>query len=377
VWIKGVPKMKFICEKTILQESISTAQKAVTGKSTMNILEGILLIAKNNELTLIGSDIDLSIETKVKADILEEGSIVVDSKLFGELIKKLPNSSVQIETLENNSLEVICEKSKAVLKYMNSDDFPSLPKINENMIFSISQKLLKNMIKGTIFATAQDEIRPILTGVKFEIKDKKLNLVALDGLRLALRSEEVDNDNTISAVIPGKTLSEVSKVLEDSEENVNITFTPNHILFNLSSTKIISRLLEGEFINYNSIIPDEYNLKVVVKRNEFLDCIERASLMAKEGNTNLIKLNIQDDQIVITSDSQLGKAREELNVIMQGDPLKIAFNARFLIDVFKIMDEEEIMLELTSSVSPCVVKNKNKNKNNCTYLVLPVRFVGN
>lgn len=367
--------MKFICEKTQLQESISTAQKAVTGKSTMNILEGILLIAKNNELTLIGSDIDLSIETKVKADILEEGSIVVDSKLFGELIKKLPNSSVQIETLENNSLEIICEKSKAVLKYMNSEDFPSLPHINENMIFAISQRLLKNMIKGTIFATAQDEIRPILTGIKFEVKDKKLNLVALDGLRLALRSEEVDNDNTISAVIPGKTLSEVSKVLEDSEENVNITFTPNHILFNLGSTKIISRLLEGEFINYNSIIPDEYNLKVVVKRNEFLDCIERASLMAKEGNTNLIKLNIQDDQIVITSDSQLGKAREELNVIMQGDPLKIAFNARFLIDVFKIMDEEEIMLELTSSVSPCVVKNKNKD--NCTYLVLPVRFVGN
>jgi DNA polymerase-3 subunit beta len=372
---KGVTKMKFICEKTQLQESISTAQKAVTGKSTMNILEGILLIAKNNELTLIGSDIDLSIETKVKADILEEGSIVVDSKLFGEIIKKLPNSSVQVETLENNSIEIICEKSKAVLKYMNSDDFPSLPKINENMIFSISQKLLKNMIKGTIFATAQDEIRPILTGVKFEVKNKKINLVALDGLRLALRSEEVNNDSTISAVIPGKTLSEVSKVLEDSEENVNITFTPNHILFNLGSTKIISRLLEGEFINYNSIIPDEYNLKVVVKRNEFLDCIERASLMAKEGNTNLIKLNIQDDQIVITSDSQLGKAREELNVIMQGEPLKIAFNARFLIDVFKIMDEEEIMLELTSSVSPCVVKNKDKN--NCTYLVLPVRFVGN
>jgi DNA polymerase III subunit beta len=372
---KGVAKMKFICEKTQLQESISTAQKAVTGKSTMNILEGILLIAKNNELTLIGSDIDLSIETKVKADILEEGSVVVDSKLFGEIIKKLPNSSVQVETIENNSLEIICQKSKAILKYMNSDDFPSLPRINENMIFSISQKLLKNMIKGTIFATAQDEIRPILTGVKFEVKDKKLNLVALDGLRLALRSEEVNNDNTISAVIPGKTLSEVSKVLEDSEENVNITFTPNHILFNLGSTKIISRLLEGEFINYNSIIPDEYNLKVVVKRNEFLDCIERASLMAKEGNTNLIKLNIQDDQIVITSDSQLGKAREELNVIMQGEPLKIAFNAKFLIDVFKIMDEEEIMLELTSSVSPCVVKNKDKN--NCTYLVLPVRFVGN
>lgn len=375
MWIKGGFTMKFICEKTQLQEAISAAQKAVTGKSTMNILEGILLIAKNNELTLIGSDIDLSIETKISADILEEGSIVVDSKLFGELIKKLPVSEVQVTTLENNSIEVICQKSKAVLKYMNSDDFPVLPRINENMIFSISQKLLKNMIRGTIFATAQDEIRPILTGVKFEINNRRLNLVALDGLRLALRSEEVDNDNTINAVIPGKTLTEVSRILEDSEEIVNITFTPNHILFNLGNTKIISRLLEGEFINYNSIIPDEYNLKVTVKRDEIQDCIERASLLAKEGNTNLVKLDIKDDLMVITSDSQLGKSREEMNIIMQGDPLKIAFNARFLIDVFKIMDEEEVVMELTSSVSPCVVRNKSKN--NCTYLVLPVRFLGN
>jgi DNA polymerase-3 subunit beta len=370
-----VEKMKFLCEKSKLQEAISTAQKAVTGKSTMNILEGILLIAKNDELTFIGSDIDMSIETKVKADVLESGTIVLDSKLFGELIKKLPNAEVQISTLENNTVEIICQKSKAVLKYMNAEDFPSLPNINENMIFNIPQKIFKSMIRGTIFATAQDEIRPILTGVKFEVNNKKLNLVALDGLRLALKSEEVENENTISAVIPGKTLSEVSKILEDSEESVNITFTPNHILFNLGNTKIISRLLEGEFINYKSIIPDEYSLKVTVKRNEFLDCIERASLMAKEGNTNLVKLDIQDELMVITSDSQLGKAREEVNIIMQGEPLKIAFNARFLIDVFKIMDEDEIVLELTSNVSPCVVKNKDKD--NCTYLVLPVRFVGN
>lgn len=375
MWIKGEGTMKFVCEKGSLQEAISTAQKAITGKSTMNILEGILIVAKDNELTLIGSDIDLSIETKIKADVFESGSVVLDAKLFGELIKKLPNAEVQVTTMENNALEVMCQKSNAVLKYMKADEFPSLPKINENMIFNISQKLLKNMIRGTIFATAQDEIRPILTGVKFEIKDRNLNLVALDGLRLALRSEAVDSENTISAVIPGKTLSEVAKILEDKEEAVNITFTPNHILFNLGNTKIISRLLEGEFINYASIIPDEFTLKATVKRNEFFDCIERASLMAKEGNTNLIKLDIKDDQIVITSDSQLGKAREELNILMQGEPLKIAFNARFLIDVFKIMDEEEIVLELTSSVSPCVVKNKEKN--NCTYLVLPVRVVGN
>lgn len=366
--------MKFVCEKGLLQEAISTAQKAVTGKSTMTILEGLLIIAKKNEIMLIGSDIDLSIETKIKAEVIEEGSIVVDSRLFGELIKKLPNSEVEVHTMENNSIEVLCQKSKAIMKYMNSEEFPSLPSINEDMVFNISQGLLKNMIRGTLFAAAQDEIRPILTGVKFEVKDRKLNLVALDGLRLALRSEVLDNDNSISAVIPGKTLNEVTKILEDSDKEVSITFTKNHILFTLEKTKIISILLSGEFINYNSIIPDEYNLKVTVKRSELLDCIERASLMAKEGNTNLIKMDIMDDQMIITSDSQLGKAREELNIIMQGDNLKIAFNAKFLIDVFKIMDEEEIVLELTSSVSPCVVRNKDKN--NCTYLVLPVRFVG-
>lgn len=366
--------MKFICEKNLLQEAISIAQKAVTGKSTMNILEGLLIIAKNNEILLIGSDIDLSVETKLKAQVIEEGSIVVDSRLFGELIKKLPNNEVEINTMENSSIQILCQKSKAIMKYMSSDEFPSLQKVEEAMIFNISQGLLKNMIKGTLFAAAQDEIRPILTGVKFEIKNRKLNLVALDGLRLALKSEVLDNDNSISAVIPGKTLNEVSKILEDSDKEVSITFTTNHMLFDLGKTKIISILLAGEFINYSSIIPDEYNLKVTAKRSELLDCIERASLMAKEGNTHLIKLDIKDDQIVITSDSQLGNAREELNAIMQGEGLKIAFNAKFLIDVLKIMDEEEIILELTSSVSPCVIKNKNKD--NCTYLVLPVRFVG-
>jgi len=365
--------MKFKCGKTILQEAISTVQKAVTGKSTMAILEGILLIARNNELTLIGSDIDLSIETKIKAEIIEEGSIVVDSRLFGDLIKKLPNADVELTTQENSAIEIVCQKSRATLIHMNPEDFPSLPRINENMILSVSQKILKNMIKGTIFAAAQDETRPILTGVLFEIKDRNLNLVALDGIRVALRSESVDNDNTISAVIPAKTLNEVAKILEEGEETVNITFTPNHILFNLGETKIISRLLEGQFIRYESIIPDEYNLRIVLKRNEMLDCIERASLMAKEGNTSLVKLDIQDDMMVITSNSQLGKSREELNVMMQGEGLQIAFNSKYVIDMLKIMEEDEIVMEFSSSVSPCVVKNKDIN--NCTYLVVPVRIM--
>ena len=367
--------MKFICQKNVLQEAISIAQKAVTGKSTLPVLEGLLIKAIDNKITIIGSDTDLSIETKCDAEVLEFGSIVVDAKLLGEIIRRLPNDSVEIASLENNALNISCQKSNFTLVHMNADDYPTLPQINENMIFGIPQGVLKKMIKRTILAVAQDETRPILTGVLFEVKDNKLNMVALDGYRLALKNEFLETDNTISAVIPGKTLNEISKILEDKQDIANITFTTNHILFNLGTTKVISRLLEGEFIKYSSIIPEEYNLKITAKRNEMLNCIERASLMAKEGNTNLIKLNIEEDNLIITSNSQLGKVKEELSIILQGQPLQIAFNSKYLIDVLKIMEEEEIVMEFTSSVSPCIVKNKDVD--DCTYLVLPVRLLNN
>lgn len=365
--------MKIICKKTYLQEAIFIAQKAITGKSSMPILNGLKITAFNNQITLIGSDIDLSIETKIDAVVEEEGTIVIDARLFGEIIRKLPDDNISISTIDNNSIELLCQKSKFNLIHMNAEDFPEIPNINENMIFSIPQKILKNMIKSVIFATAQDETRPILTGVLFEIKNKKLNLVALDGYRLALKSEYLNTDNIINAVIPGKTLNEVSKILEDNDKSVNITFTPNHILFNLVNTKIISRLLEGEFIKYNSIIPEEFNMIATAKKDELLNCIERASLMAKDSNTNLVKLELEENTMIITSNSQLGMVREELNIILQGDALQIAFNSKYLMDVLKIMDEEEIVLKFSSSVSPCIIKNKIND--NCTYLVLPVRLL--
>ncbi|MCI1996180.1 MAG: DNA polymerase III subunit beta [Clostridium luticellarii] len=365
--------MKIICKKSNLQEAVFISQKAITGKSSMPILNGLKITAVNNKLTLIGSDIDLSIETKIDSNVEEEGTVVIDARLFGEIIRKLPGEDVSISTVENNSLEILCQKSKFNLIHMNAEDFPEVPNINENMIFSMPQKILKNMIKSVIFATAQDETRPVLTGVLFEIKDKNLNLVALDGYRLALKSEYLNTNNTINAVIPGKTLNEVSKILEDNDKDVNITFTPNHILFNLVNTKIVSRLLEGEFIKYNSIIPEEFNTIVTAKKDELLDCIERASLMAKDSNTNLVKLDLEEGNMIITSNSQLGMVREELNIILQGDTLQIAFNSKYLIDVLKIMDEEEITLKFSSNVSPCIIKNKIKD--NCTYLVLPVRLL--
>ncbi len=367
--------MIFTCEKQEILEGISIVQKAITGKSTMPILEGIYI--KTNEmessLTLIGSDMDVSIQTTVNANIIEQGSIVIDAKIFGEIIRKLPNSTIKIETIENQVIRITCEKSVFDVVYMNTNEFPELPEINEDLKISVNQNILKNMIKGTSFAIAQDETRPILQGILFEVKNKNLNLVALDGYRLAIKSEFLDSDIEIEVVIPGKTLNEVSKILEDVDDIVDITFTNNHILFNLEKTKIISRLLEGKFINYNSLLPQEHKLSVYVNRQELQNSIERASLMAKDGNTNLIKLDIQQDNLIISSNSQLGKVREEISMKLQGDEIQIAFNSRYLLDVLKNMEEDEVVLKMTSSISPCVIEEKNNE--NAKYLVLPVRLM--
>ena len=365
--------MIFICEKQEILEGISIVQKAITGKSTMPILEGIYIKTNETSLTLIGSDMDVSIQTTVNANIIEQGSIVIDAKIFGEIIRKLPNTSIKIETLENQIIRITCEKSVFDVVYMNTNEFPELPEINENLKISVKQNILKNMIKGTSFAIAQDETRPILQGILFEVKNKNLNLVALDGYRLAIRSEFLDTDIDMEVVIPGKTLNEVSKILEDVDDIVNITFTNNHILFNLEKTKIISRLLEGKFINYNSLLPQEHKLLVDVNRQELQNAIERASLMAKDGNTNLIKIDIQQDNLVITSNSQLGKVREEMSIKLQGDEVQIAFNSRYLLDVLKNVEDDEVVMKMTSGISPCVIEEKNSE--NAKYLVLPVRVM--
>lgn len=365
--------MIFVCTKQKLQEGVIISNKAITGKTTMPILEGIYIKATKDGLTLIGSDMDVSIETKVEAHVEEEGMIVVDSKLFSEIIRKLPNSDIRIETLDNDIIQITCHKSTFNLVYMNGEDYPALPEINENLSIEVPQNILKNMIKGTSFAIAQDETRPILQGILFEVNDKQLNLVALDGYRLAVRSEFLDNDNNIEVVIPGKTLNEVSRILEDVSNIVKITFTDNHIVFNLNNTKVISRLLEGKFVNYSSLLPQEYKILVEVNKQDLQNCIERASLMSKDSNSNLIKLEFNEDNAIITSNSQLGKVREELSINLQGEDLQIAFNSRYLLDVLKNIDEDEIVMEMTSSVSPCVIKCKDSS--NSRYLVLPVRLI--
>jgi len=256
--------------------------------------------------------------------------------------------------------------------YLTAEEFPILPEIENAEKITIKENVLKNLIKGTAFAVAQDETRPILMGVLFELKNKVLNMVALDGFRLALRSEYIESNEDVSVVIPGKTLNEILKILGDGDRDIYISYNDNHIMFEIDKTKIVSRLLSGNFIKYESIIPTDHKLQFKVKRNSFAQSIERASLMAKDGSSRLIKLNIENDEVVITSNSQFGKVREEIPIEMEGDSLEIAFNSNYLMDILKVMTEEEIIVEMTSGVSPTIIRNSMTD--NCKYMVLPVRL---
>ncbi len=363
--------MHFRCQKRDLVEGISTVQKAILGKSPMAVLEGIYIETGNQEVIMRGSDIDLSIETLVPSTIMEEGRIVIDSKLFGDIIRKLPDAMIELATMENNTILISCENSEFNLLYLNAEEFPMLPEIGNREKIAINEDVFKNLIRSTSFAVAQDESRPILMGVLFEVKNKILNMVALDGFRLAMKSEYLEFNEDVS-VVPGKTLNEVSKILSDKDEMLYISFNDNHILFEIQNTKIVSRLLSGNFIKYESIIPTDYKLQFKVKRALLSQSIERASLMAKDGSSRLIKLHIENDRATITSNSQFGKVKEEVPVSMDGDSIEIAFNANYLLDTLKVMDEEEIILEMTSGVSPAIIRNSITD--NCKYMVLPVRL---
>ncbi|MCC5909522.1 MAG: DNA polymerase III subunit beta [Clostridiaceae bacterium] len=365
--------MRFICHQKQLIQSISIVQKAVSSKTTLPILKGIYIEAINNTIKLIATDLEIGIEHITEANTYTEGSVVVDARLFSEIIKKLPSSEVEISLQDSNQLCIKCENSEFNILSYNPQDFPELPVVEENYSCEISQDLFKNMIRQTVFATSQDESRPVLTGALLEIEDGTLNMVALDGYRLALRRGKIQSHLDNKVIIPAKTLNEINRIANnEEEENINITLTKNHGLFIIGNTKLISRLLEGEFINYKQILPGEYRSKVKANTRDLLSSIERASLLAKEGKNNLVKFIVQDHSMIITSNSELGKVHEEIHVELEGEDIEIAFNSKYFIEALKIVEDDEIYLEFTTNLSPGILKPATSQ--NYTYLVLPVRL---
>lgn len=364
--------MKIKITQPSLTKAIQIVQKGISSKTTLPILTGILLEAKGDMLKLTGTDLEIGIETFVPCEIEEEGSIVITANIFSDIIRKLPNTVLDIEVYSNHNVLIQCEYSEFNIMGQSPVEYPKLPYVDKDRTIKIQKDLFKTMIRQTVFAAAQDETRPILTGELLEIENNNVNLVALDGYRLALKQIEVDSPQDIKVVIPSKTLSEISKIIDDEDDTISIYFTTSHILFDLGNTLISSRLLDGQFLNYKDIIRNEYKTRVKVMTKKLQASIERASLLAKEGKTNLIKLEINNDKVLIRSHSDIGNVQEEVPVELEGGDITIAFNARYMIDGLKAVNSEEIYMTFVSNVNPCIIHPVNDDK--YTYLILPVRI---
>jgi len=364
--------MKLICEKNQLANAISTVQKAVPSKTTYSILQGILLKA-DEKLKLIGNDLEMGIECIIDAEIHERGEVVVDSKLFGEIIRKMPDSKVSIEKDENENIIITCKNSRFEIKGTQGESYPGIPEIERIKSLKICQAVIKDMIRQTIFAVGDDENRPILTGVNIKSKNSLLTFVSIDGFRLALRKYIIDDvDAEINVVVPGKTLSEIAKILEPIEEDITIYTSKNQIMFDMGNTKVVSRLLEGEYFNYENVIPEEYETKIEINKKEFLDSVERASiLVSSDGTRYPINILINFDKMVITTNTNIGNAREEITVEVVGNDIQVKFNPKYFIEALKGIDEENIEVLFSSDVGPCIIKSVDKDT--FVYMLLPLR----
>ena len=369
--------MKFICEKEKILKAINSVINGVASKTTMPILEGILIQTNDNEIKLTTYDLEIGIEYILEAEVKEQGNIVVNAIMFSEIIRKLPNSDIKISINQNNLLEIECQGSLYKLATMNPDEFPELPKINVNDSICIEQTVLKNMIRKTIFAVSTEENRPIFTGCLFEVKDNKLNVVAVDGYRLAIKSNCINEKaNNFSSVIPGKTLNEVNKIISDSFDNIKIGISKNQALFEMENCKIVTRLLDGEFLKYSNAIPQTWETRIKVNKSELQNCFERiilisASSIEKEKKYP-VKINIEIGKITISCANQTGDAKEELYIETEGKELEIGFNPRFFLDALKVIDDEEIYIEFGTNRSPCVIKPIENG--DYQYMILPIKM---
>ncbi|NLK87823.1 MAG: DNA polymerase III subunit beta [Clostridiaceae bacterium] len=366
--------MKIICSKENLLDGINIVQKAVSTKTTLPILEGILIEA-DERIKMTGNDLEIGIECYVDADIKRPGSIVLNSKMFGDIVRRLPDSEVLIEVKENDSVIIECENSLFEIKGISSEGFPSLPSIEKEEGIRISKKILKDMIKQTIFAVSIDENRPILTGSLFEYKSGKLTIVSIDGYRLAMRcffSENTAEGIDRSLVIPGKTLNEIAKIIQPVDEDIYIYAAGNQILFDMGNCIMTSRLLEGEYLNYMGIIPSEHETKITVNTKDLLACFERASLViTNEERRYPVKLDISDDLVIITANTEAGNVREEIRAEMEGKKLDISFNHRYFIEALRVIDNEMVDIFFTTNIGPCTIKPMQGN--DFAYLILPIR----
>lgn len=365
--------MKIKCPKSSLLNGVSIVSKAVPNKTTMSILECILINANDGQIKLTANDMELGIETVIEGEIIESGIIALDAKILFEIIRKLPDSEVTISSDDSFKTSITCEKANFNIIGKSGEDFSFLPSIEKNDYIMISQYSLKEVIRQTIFSIDETDSNKMMGGELFEINDDTLRVVSLDGHRISIRNIYLKNSYPSNKVIvPGKTLSEISKILSgDAEKDVYIYFTKNNILFEFDDTIVVSRLIEGEYFNINQMITTDYETKVTINKKEFYDCIDRATLLIKEGNKKPVIITIGDENMELKINSTVGSMDEQISIQKEGKDIMIGFNPKFLIDALKVIEDEEIDIYMVNPKAPCFIRDE---ENNYVYLILPVNF---
>ena len=369
--------MKLVCEKDKILRAINSVTKAVASKTTMPILEGILIQTNDNQVKLTTYDLEIGIEYIIECDVKEQGATVVNAIMFSEIIRKLPDTDIKIEINEKNLLVIECEGSLYKLATMNPDEFPELPQINIENSIEIEQNSLKDMIRKTIFAVSTEENRPIFTGCLFQINNNKLNVVAVDGFRLAWKSKFLQNKiNDFTAVIPGRTLNEINKIILDSFDTVKIGVAKNQALFEMENCKVVTRLLDGEFLNYSSVIPENWETRIRVNKDIIQNCFERISLISSSSiekeKKYPVKVFVEIGKVTISCTNQTGDAKEEIYVESEGKNLEAGFNPKYFLDALRAIDDEEVFIDFGTSISPCVIRPVDEG--DYTYMILPIRL---
>jgi len=366
--------MRIICDGLDLSDAVATVLKATASKTINPILEGIKLKAYEDTLELTATNLELSIIKKIRAEVFEEGEIIVPGNFFSNYIKKLTSEQIELKLISDSLLKIIYTDSVGEVQCLKTAEFPNIKQIVDSEYIEIIENDLKDLINKVIFSVAIDDSRPILKGVLLEVQNNTLNGVALDGYRLAYCQKPISESTFKSSIIvPSYSLQEISKILNTSDNKIKLQIEKNILYINLEGVQITTRLLDGEFINYKQIIPKEFATKVTISRNQFENTLERASLLAKLDKNNLVVFDIKENNLLITSNSEIGNIKENLNTSLQGQDIKIAFNTRYFTDILRTLTDEYIVLNLNTPYSPCIISPSQSDK--IIYLVLPVRII--
>lgn len=365
--------MRVVCDG--LDLSIATAQviKAISNKTTNPVLEGIKLSVEEDRLKLSATDLELAIEKTIRADVKEIGEAVIPGKFFSEFIKKLTNEKIELELCDNR-LKITYTDSESFVQCYDVLEFPNLNIIEDGEYFTIKQKDFKALINKSIFSTALDDTRPILKGCCFEITNNNINSIGLDGYRLAfVKKPLVESTIETSIVVPAKSLTEICKFLEDSDELINIFIKKNFLMVEFDNTKIVTRLIEGDFINYKQIIPKDFSSSIIINKGVFEEAIERTSVLSRVDRNNLVRFDIKEKVLTLSSTSDIGNIKENIGISLKGNDLTIAFNSRYFSECLRTITDEAVKISFNISSSPCIITPSDSDE--YLYLILPVRII--